>query len=46
MNILLYQTAFAYYDLGYGSAIVVVFFILILLMSLLLLRVRQREDQR
>ncbi len=43
MNILLYQTAFAYYDLGYGSAIVVVFFVLILLISLLLLRVRQRE---
>ena len=46
LNILLYQTAFAYYDLGYGSAIVVVFFILILLISLLLLRVRQREDLR
>jgi multiple sugar transport system permease protein len=46
LNILLYQTAFAYYDLGYGSAIVVVFFVLILLISLLLLRVRQREDLR
>jgi len=46
INILLYQTAFAYYDLGYGSAIVVVFFVLILLISLLLLRVRQREDLR
>src|SRR6185312_12119129 len=43
INILLYQTAFAYYDLGYGSAIVVVFFLLILAISLLLLRVRQRE---
>ena len=39
INILLYQTAFAYYDLGYGSAIVVVFFVLILLISLVLLRV-------
>jgi multiple sugar transport system permease protein len=46
INIMLYQTAFAYYDLGYGSAMVVVFFILILLISLLLLRVRQREDLR
>jgi multiple sugar transport system permease protein len=46
LNILLYQTAFAYYDLGYGSAMVVVFFVLILLISLLLLRLRQREDLR
>ncbi|HET7884542.1 MAG TPA: sugar ABC transporter permease [Acetobacteraceae bacterium] len=46
LNILLYQTAFAYYDLGYGSAIVVVFFVLILLISLLLLRIRQREAWR
>ena len=29
INIFLYQRAFAYYDLGYGSAIVVVFFVLI-----------------
>ena len=35
-NILLYQTAFAYYDLGYGSAMVVVFFVLILIITLLL----------
>jgi multiple sugar transport system permease protein len=46
INILLYQTAFAYYDLGYGSAIVVVFFLLILAISLVLLRVRQREAWR
>ena len=46
INILLYQTAFAYYDLGYGSAMVVVFFVLILLVSMLLLRLRQREDLR
>ncbi len=46
LNILLYQTAFAYYDLGYGSAIVVFFFVLILLISMLLLNVRQREDLR
>jgi multiple sugar transport system permease protein len=43
LNILLYQTAFAYYDLGYGSAMVVVFFILIMLVSLVLLRVRQKQ---
>jgi multiple sugar transport system permease protein len=43
---LLYQTAFAYYDLGYGSAMVVVFFVLILLISLLLLKFRQREAWR
>ena len=43
INILLYQTAFAYYDLGYGSAMVVVFFILILLISMLLLNVRQKQ---
>ncbi len=46
LNIMLYQTAFAYYDLGYGSAIVVVFFVLILLISLVLLHVRQREAWR
>jgi multiple sugar transport system permease protein len=40
INILLYQTAFAYYDLGYGSAMVVVFFLLIMLISMMLLRVR------
>ena len=41
INILLYQTAFAYYDLGYGSAMVVVFFVLILLISVVLLRVQE-----
>ena len=40
LNILLYQTACAYYDLGYGSVNVVVFFILRSLISLLLLCVR------
>ncbi|HET6306944.1 MAG TPA: sugar ABC transporter permease [Rhodopila sp.] len=43
LNILLYQTAFAYYDLGYGSAMVVVFFVLILLISVVLLQLRQRR---
>src|SRR3954469_5877046 len=46
LNILLYQTAFAYYDLGYGSAMVVVFFVIILLISMVLLHVRQREAWR
>jgi multiple sugar transport system permease protein len=43
INILLYQTAFAYYDLGYASAMVVVFFVLIMLISLILLHVRQKQ---
>jgi multiple sugar transport system permease protein len=43
INILLYQTAFAYYDLGYGSAMVVVFFVLILLISAVLLRARKLQ---
>ena len=46
LNILLYQTAFAYYDLGYASAMVVVFFILIMLVSLVLLKVRQGQAQQ
>ena len=43
INLLLYLTAFNYYDMGYASAIVVVFFLLILAITLVLLRVRQRE---
>lgn len=43
INMLLYQTAFGYYDLGYASAMVVVFFVLIMLLSLVLLRTRQQE---
>lgn len=43
INLLLYQTAFAFYNLGYASAMVVVFFVLILLISLVLLAVRQRQ---
>ena len=43
LNILLYQTAFAYYDLGYGSAMVVIFFLLILLVSMGLLVARRAE---
>jgi multiple sugar transport system permease protein len=43
INMLLYQTAFGYYDLGYASAMVVVFFILIVVVSALLLQTRRWE---
>jgi multiple sugar transport system permease protein len=43
INLYLYSVAFAYYDIGYGSAIAVVFFALIVLLSLVLLWVRQRS---
>lgn len=42
INIYLYNTAFAYYDIGYGSAMAVVFFIVIIALSFILLMVRQR----
>jgi multiple sugar transport system permease protein len=41
LNVLLYQEAFAYYDMGYASAIVVVFFVLILMISLVLFTLRR-----
>ena len=45
INIYLYNTAFAYYDIGYGSAMAVVFFILIVLLSLRpALMLRQRAN--
>jgi multiple sugar transport system permease protein len=43
INVLLYQTAFAYYDIGYGSAMVVVFFVMIMAVSAVLLHIRQKE---
>jgi multiple sugar transport system permease protein len=43
INMLLYQTAFGYYDLGYASAMVVVFFVLIMATSMVLLGIRQQE---
>jgi multiple sugar transport system permease protein len=43
INIYLYNVAFSYYDIGYGSAIAVVFFIIIIVMSLVLLHLRQRS---
>jgi len=42
INIFLYLTAFAYYNIGYASAVVVVFFALIIALSLLLLWSRER----
>jgi multiple sugar transport system permease protein len=42
INLYLYNVAFSYYDIGYGSAIAVVFFVIIIMMSLLLLHLRQR----
>lgn len=44
INIYLYNTAFAYYDIGYGSAMAVVFFIIIVALSFVLLMVRQRAQ--
>ncbi|WP_333898712.1 sugar ABC transporter permease [Agrobacterium pusense] len=44
INIYLYNTAFAYYDIGYGSAMAVVFFIIIVALSFVLLMARQRSQ--
>ncbi|MER8953553.1 sugar ABC transporter permease [Mesorhizobium sp. M0833] len=44
INIYLYNTAFSYYDIGYGSAMAVVFFIVIVALSFVLLMLRQRSQ--
>ncbi|MDX8518600.1 carbohydrate ABC transporter permease [Mesorhizobium dulcispinae] len=44
INIYLYNTAFSYYDMGYGSAMAVVFFIVIVALSFILLMLRQRAQ--
>jgi multiple sugar transport system permease protein len=44
INIYLYNTAFAYYDVGYGSAMAVIFFIIIVALSFVLLMVRQKAN--
>jgi multiple sugar transport system permease protein len=44
INIYLYLKAFAYYDIGYASAMVVVFFAVIVALSLALLYLRQRTQ--
>lgn len=42
INIFLYNEAFAYYHLGYGSAVVIVFFALIVAITLVLMMLRAR----
>ncbi|HTN11064.1 MAG TPA: sugar ABC transporter permease, partial [Acetobacteraceae bacterium] len=42
MNIYLYQQAFAFYNMGYASAMTLVFFVIILLVSLLLFSARRQ----
>jgi multiple sugar transport system permease protein len=42
INIYLYLQAFAFYNIGYASAIVVVFFVLIIVMAMVLLWLRQK----
>ncbi|RWM74216.1 MAG: sugar ABC transporter permease [Mesorhizobium sp.] len=44
INIYLYNTAFSYYDIGYGSAMAVVFFIVIVALSFIVLMLRQRSQ--
>lgn len=44
INIYLYNTAFSYYDIGYGSAMAVVFFVLIVALSYGLLLVKQKTS--
>lgn len=44
INIYLYLQAFAFYNIGYASAVVAVFFVVIVALSLCLLYVRQRTQ--
>ncbi len=44
INIYLYSVAFAYYDVGYASAIAIVFFTIIIILAAVLLYVRQRTQ--
>ncbi|MEX2692811.1 carbohydrate ABC transporter permease [Rhizobium mongolense] len=44
INIYLYNTAFSYYDIGYGSAMAVVFFVVIVALSFVLMMVRARTN--
>lgn len=41
INIFLYLQAFAYYHIGYASAVVLLFFLLVLVVSVVLIRVRR-----
>ena len=45
LNLYLYQQAFAYYDIGYASAIVVVFFVLIMAVTALLMAVNRQAGR-
>lgn len=45
INMMLYKTGFAYYDLGYASAIVVVFFVFLVAVTGLLVLQRKRSEQ-
>jgi multiple sugar transport system permease protein len=45
INIFLYLQAFAFYDVGYASAVVVVFFAIIMALAALLLWTRERAKQ-
>ena len=42
LHIYSYLTAFEFYDLGYGSAVILVFMVIILIISAVLIRLRQR----
>jgi multiple sugar transport system permease protein len=42
INLYLYSVAFAYYDIGYGSAIAVVFFLMVIGLAVLLLWLKKR----
>ena len=44
INIFLYLQAFAFYNIGYASAVVVVFFVIIVALTLVLLWARQRTQ--
>jgi multiple sugar transport system permease protein len=44
INIFLYLQAFAFYNIGYASAVVVVFFVIIIALTLILLWTRQRTQ--
>lgn len=44
INLFLYTEAFAFYEIGYASAVVVVFFVVILVLCFLLLYLRQRAQ--
>jgi len=44
INLYLYSVAFAYYDIGYGSAIAVVFFLMVIGLAVLLLWLKKRTQ--